>query len=299
MDPDCYTHPVCICDNDGSCEPGEDCDWCSNDCAQPGVAACGNGVCETAGGEDCLSCPNDCNGLQSGKGSKQYCCGDGAGNNPIGCSDARCNSDGFVCDSSPIPGSCCGDGVCEGSESTANCVADCGYPPYCGDGNCDPNEDSCNCLDDCGPPSALESVCDDGWDDDCDGVTDCDDSDCDWHPACQCDDDGSCEVGEDCNNCPGDCGVTSAATCGNGVCEAGDGEDCLSCPADCNGVQSGKGSRQFCCGDGAGNNPAGCSDSRCTESGYLCLDQPVDTSCCGDGICEYGESGSNCGLDCN
>jgi hypothetical protein len=50
----------------------------------------------------------------------------------------------------------------------------------------------------------------------------------------QCDFDGLCEPGEDCtgcSDCPG--GTISGATCGNGVCEAGDGEDCATCPSDC------------------------------------------------------------------
>ena len=57
--------------------------------------ACGNSICETGVGENCLNCPLDCNGDQQGGG--QFCCGDGGGNNPVGCEDARCTADGNTC----------------------------------------------------------------------------------------------------------------------------------------------------------------------------------------------------------
>ena len=40
----------------------------------------------------------------------------------------------------------------------------------------------------------------------------------------------------------------SVSDCGNGTCDAG--EDCTSCPADCPGVQNGKPSKRYCCGNG-------------------------------------------------
>lgn len=117
-----------------------------------------------------------------------------------------------------------------------------------------------------------------------------------------CDDDGVCELGEDCQSCPGDCasGSTPGAVCGNGICEAGNGENCVSCAADCNGRQNGKPADQFCCGDGGGNNPVPCGDPRCTESGLTCTDVPAvpGTFCCGLFGCESGESCANCALDC-
>ena len=113
---------------------------------------------------------------------------------------------------------------------------------------------------------------------------------------------GICEAGEDCNTCPVDCvgGTSSGAVCGNGICEAGNGEDCLSCAADCNGVTNGKPGNRFCCGDGDGQNPLICSDSRCSTGGNSCTDVPVSggSFCCGDLACDTGESCSNCALDC-
>ncbi len=60
---------------------------------------CGNHICELSGGEDCLSCPQDCNGVQTGKPSDRFCCGDGDGENPVDCSDSRCTGDGNTCKS--------------------------------------------------------------------------------------------------------------------------------------------------------------------------------------------------------
>jgi hypothetical protein len=176
------------CDNDGTCEDGEDCNNCSNDCISGGGGGyCGNGVCEPELGEDCLSCPGDCRGKQVGADKRQFCCGDGDGTNPVGCDDPLCSEDGFACTNAPLASYCCGDEVCEGAEDGFNCEIDCGPPPVCGDFTCDPSEDPCTCPGDCGlPKSGSEISCTDGIDDDCDGFTDCDDSDCDSDSACTC-----------------------------------------------------------------------------------------------------------------
>jgi hypothetical protein len=112
-----------------------------------------------------------------------------------------------------------------------------------------------------------------------------------------CDADGVCELGEDCDACPADCPSVAGATCGNGICEAGDGEDCTSCPGDCNGKQNGKPGNRYCCGDGDGENPVACDDSRC--GGSACTDVATPPACCGDAICDApSEDGSGCALDC-
>lgn len=171
-------------------------------------------------------------------------------------------------------------------------------PEVCPNGTCGGGEDQCSCAADCGTPPGTETNCTDGIDNDCDVAVDCDDTDCDGDPACICDNDGVCEVGEDCNNCSNDCASGSGATCGNSICEAGDGEDCVSCPADCNGVQNGRPSGRFCCGGGGGQNPVDCSDNRCTSGGFSCTDTPVVGSCCGDGTCEGAEDVNTCAIDC-
>ena len=195
-----------VCDNDGTCEPDEDCEDCPGDCPSGSGASCGNGVCDAADGEDCLSCPQDCNGNQVGKPSGRFCCGDGDGVNPVGCEDERCTSGGSTCSAVPGMPWCCGDGACEGGEDGFNCEADCGPPPFCGDGACNTDENSCNCPDDCGAPPASEAECANGLDEDCDGDTDCDDADCADNPVCACLPTGaSCTANAECcsNKCLG------------------------------------------------------------------------------------------------
>ena len=73
-----------------------------------------------------MSCPADCAGVQSGKPSNRYCCGDGDGSGPVDCTDSRCTTGGFACESVDPGGAyCCGDGACEGAEDGANCAVDC------------------------------------------------------------------------------------------------------------------------------------------------------------------------------
>jgi hypothetical protein len=102
---------------------------------------------------------------------------------------------------------------------------------------------------------------------------------------------GVCDDTESCESCPGDC-VGLGATCGNGICEAGDGEDCVSCARDCVGVQNGKPSGRYCCGFG-GVNPLGCG----APCGPNCTTESA-ASCCGDGACGGDENGFTCGRDC-
>jgi hypothetical protein len=175
-----------VCDGDGRCEAGESCTTCSGDCPSTPAAACGNGVCEAGNGEDCLSCPADCRGKQDGKTTGRFCCGDGAGQNPLPCSNSTCTSSGFTCTSSPRTASCCGDGACTGSETSCTCAVDCGAPPA---------------------SELAGTTCRDGSDNDCDAVADCADANCAADATCAappCRAVGSaCTVAGDC--CSGSC----------------------------------------------------------------------------------------------
>jgi hypothetical protein len=152
------------CDNDGFCEAGEDAYNCSNDCGIVGGSFCGNGLCEVGDGEDCLTCAIDCAGEQTG-GGEDYCCGSG-GTNPIGCgidaTDDRCidGEDQRFCRMTPRLVASCGDHLCEGQETVANCAQDCSVP------FCEATE------------ITNEVSCGDGLDNDCDGATDTADTDC-------------------------------------------------------------------------------------------------------------------------
>ncbi len=113
-----------------------------------------------------------------------------------------------------------------------------------------------------------------------------------------CNNDGNCEGAETCSDCA-DCAVQWSPTgfCNDGLCEPGIGEDCLSCPQDCNGQQSGGPSGRFCCGDGDGDTPVGCGDTRCTSGGFSCGTSVLET-CCGDSICHPLENPCFCTADC-
>lgn len=156
------------CDDDGTCEPGETCTNCPNDCTGlgPPTGFCGDGLCDLGLGEDCTNC-SDCNGVQTGPQADRYCCGAGGGDNPLPCTDPLCTAGGMTCGTSEEP-YCCGDGVCDSGESL------------------------CSCPDDCGPVPATEGTCNDGEDNDCDGLVDCGDLDC-----CA---DGVCATGADNDN---------------------------------------------------------------------------------------------------
>ncbi len=93
--------------------------------------------------------------------------------------------------------------------------------------------------------------------------------------------DGKCNYGELCNTCPEDCG-TCDLPCGNGECEDGLGEDCYNCPIDCKTCPPPN------CGDGDLN----------LDQGEECDDNNLIS---GDGCSEYckieGDPGENGGCE--
>jgi spore coat protein A len=232
------TFPPCV--PNGICEPGEDCLSCS-DCAVVSGALCGNGLCEIGDGEDCVSCPEDCAGRD--KGNSQYCCGGDDPQTGVDCSDARC-TDGFFCRDSARLQACCGDTLCEGEETNANCSVDCDVICVpegnrekgndCNDGidnDCDGFTDGADT--DCGGTGCTPTTvsCTDGVDNDCDGLIDCADSDgdedCSTDPACTCvitedPEVTTCFDGLD-NDCDTsiDCADSSCDGAVNGTCDTG------------------------------------------------------------------------------
>jgi hypothetical protein len=108
---------------------------------------------------------------------------------------------------------------------------------------------------------------------------------------------GVCEAGE-VNICCIDC----PPTCGNGTCESNCGENSANCSVDCsptcgNGVcESGENCQNCnidCPNPTCGN---GVCESSCGENASNC---PIDCApTCGNGICESGENPSNCCIDC-
>jgi spore coat protein A len=189
------TNDPANCDLDDICEPGEDCISCG-DCGAVSGALCGNGLCEIGDGENFDNCSLDCAGKEKGNGA--FACGNPAGGDYVDCSDPRC-TDNYFCRTMERVPACCGDSLCEGQETAANCANDCAGAP--GGGCADiSNRDECNtdpsctweggknsgqCVDEptgCTPTGAEgpfgDSTCSDGLDNDCNGLTDADDPEC-------------------------------------------------------------------------------------------------------------------------
>lgn len=144
--------------------------------------------------------------------------------------------------------------------------------------------------------------------------------------SCGIDDNGDgqkCDplTGEDCSNCPQDCG----SCCGDGYCNPNHGETCITCPQDCGECENSESEKEEFdyCGNGTcpsdefencDNCTADCGDCcgqhGCTDAGETCWTCPSDCDewgvpglpCCGDGTCQngvagrpnYGETVANC-----
>ena len=185
----------------------------------------------------------------------------------------------------------------EEAQHDAGCLEDCAAHE-CGNGVCDENEDPCNCAEDCleGQGFPGEACC---AQDDCAQpqcgpccVVECVDFVCSediWKDDC-CGN-GVCEIAEDHENCPEDCGVEM---CGNGTCN--EGETPCNCPADC---QSGQGfPGEPCCAKEDCAQPlcgpccvVECQDFECSEDIWL-------DDCCWNDKCEADETFENCPMDC-
>jgi len=79
----------CAACGDGTCSIAETCSSCATDCGAcpPPPDGCGNGTCDA--GENCNTC-TDCSGVNAGKPSVRYCCGDGTAS-PAEGNGAICN----------------------------------------------------------------------------------------------------------------------------------------------------------------------------------------------------------------
>src|SRR4029453_18632423 len=111
-----------------------------------------------------------------------------------------------------------------------NCPADCGQCGQCAHDKCVTGSALVAACDPCvGQICAVDSFCcNNSWDNICVGeVQSVCMLSCNPGPVCG---DAVCDPGEDCMNCPADCGPC-APGCGNAGCEPG--EDCMNCPADC------------------------------------------------------------------
>lgn len=120
--------------------------------------------------------------------------------------------------------------------------------------------------------------------------------------------DGSCDPGENCGSCPGDCGKCPEDPCGDQRCDQAKGETCATCPQDCGACPK--------CGDGlceapsetcglcpqdCGPCPPACPDGACNgdETCQTCVEDcgPCEPSC-PDGFCNGDETCWTCPKDC-
>ena len=120
--------PPATCPN-GICDPSENIQNCVQDCR---ANVCGNNRCET--GENSGNCPNDCPITCPNEN-----CDVSLGETTSTCpQDCPCPSSVKTCsanatrmdnalgqDGCLLPNTCCGDGKCEGLESSENCQPDC------------------------------------------------------------------------------------------------------------------------------------------------------------------------------
>jgi hypothetical protein len=289
------------CNNNGTCEFLEDFTSCPADCPQLSGALCGNGLCEAGDGEDCITCAEDCAGRQNGNPRNQWCCGNG-GTNPIGCgtdvADDRCISadDNLFCRVTPRLSAMCGDRLCEGQETIANCAVD-----------CDPN--AVVCIPD---EPGTEVTCDDGNDNDCDGLIDAADPDCqvcvpDETPEQSCFDgnDNDCDTLTDCADLadcdgvsdparPTTCGVGACASTGNIACSGGGEVD--TCTPGTPGVEGPFGDAS--CNDGVDNDCDGLTDANdpdCEDpGGVTCSDITKKNNCNNTPGCTWDKPTRTC-----
>jgi hypothetical protein len=289
------------CNNNGTCEFLEDFTSCPNDCPQLSGALCGNGLCEAGDGENCVTCAEDCAGKQKGGQNNQFCCGfdDGQVNNPIGCgvdvNDDRCISaaDNLFCRVTARLSAMCGDRLCEGQETVANCAID-----------CDPN--AVVCIPD---EPGTEVTCNDGQDNDCDGLIDTADPDCqvcvpDETPEQSCFDgnDNDCDELIDCADtadcegaigAPTSCGVGICASTGNVTCSGGSEVD--SCTPGTPGVEGPAGDAT--CSDGLDNDCDGLSDANdpdCQGGGVVCSNITKRKDCNNEPVCTWDQGTRTC-----
>lgn len=169
-----FTRPNC---GDGVCNNGET----NATCPQDNCPWCGDGTCNN--GETELSCPQDpCSAV----------CGDGVITAPEVCDNGASNQNGLYggCSTSCTRNAYCGDGVCNGLETSISCPSD-NCPPFCGDGTCNNGETVATC-----PSDGCVVWCGDNV---CSGP------------------------GESCSLCAGDCGSCPVFQCNDGLDNDGNG----------------------------------------------------------------------------
>lgn len=129
---------------------------------QPGTCN-NNGTCEA--GEDCSNCSNDCISKTNGNPNSQYCCGDGTCEGAEDSSNCGIDCGGGGCSTNPE----CDDGQwCNGAETCAGGTCQAGSDPCPGQGcdetndvcvSCGGNKASCSAPSDCCSGNCRNGTC--------------------------------------------------------------------------------------------------------------------------------------------
>ena len=332
--PFCLGNGTCVaCTQNGQCPSGQICNAsnacvpapCTQDqCAAGGLRTCQNdgslslpprtcdfpGLCNAAGTactpcnaqRDCAPAPDACSTVQcaaTGCVTTSRCtagqlCEAGRCVNPPACGDGLCNGTDTTRNCPADCGSSCGDGVCNGEEGTADCPADCGTA--CGDRVANGNE-ACDGADlkgasVCDPRTETGTVTCSA---DCRSIV----RTCQALPSC-----GDGVVNQTSEQCDVTAGVP--ASCGEG--QIGQ----VTCNRQCQLDRSGCGPAPSCgdlvqngneaC-DGTDGVPANCGQGeqgevRCNDLCQLDRSGCTRVPRCGDGNCNGQEATTNCPADC-
>ncbi len=299
---DCGACPTC---GDGSCNGAETCDTCETDC---GACYCGDGACN--GAELCGVCIDDCGCCEVilTESNQVLSWTECAGADFYRVNARTSSTDTWKTTAyGDLPATQTNVTVGYSNHYRIVAISDGVWSvpsnevivgSFCGNSYCDGTETCSSCEDDCGP----------------------------CPPTCG---DGTCDVsvGETCYNCQSDCGLC----CGDGVCDAN--EDCTSCETDCGACPTCFGDIDFVCTDACkvvvpggykcdatSNCSAACKVSswmECETGGICCVNDTsktceeiyndpetcfgvgcVGSDICGDGYCGVNEDCLTCSDDC-
>ncbi len=199
-------------------------------------------------------------------------------------------------------GSICGANGCEPGENYTNCPQDCCLSDCTAGDNVYHSEcngyNGCSINPLCDGLSVNSKLCKDATTiltcpntlTSCSSGLYCNNGQC---SSCSSVCDGVCSgVGAACYGTDPDCdssGNPTLACCGNSKCEGAAGESCSTCPQDCGVCPEG------CNPDTCKGSCGTCKEYKCEGDACVCS---TILNCCGNGICEAGESYINCSLDC-
>ncbi len=299
------------CNNNGSCNPGEDYINCPQDCCSAQCTACLNPTCtETDGichiecyvpGTQCSVFRSTCDDLNWGAticyddDSTVQCCSAVPEDCSAGqfCTAGSCTDCSTVCDGNCQSSACYGtDPDCD---SLGNATLAC-----CGNATCDTGEDCVSCSADC-PGSVV-----------CDLNTDCDDTNSLTVDVChnpgECDSyctNEACTIACDANSDCDDTNSLTIDTCLNpGTCDASCSNTACSvaCSLDSDCDDSNSLTVDSCVN--AGTCDSYCSNSTCTivcssDSGCDDNDPLTTDACLNPGTCDSSCQNTACSIACN